>query len=720
MAQKNILLIQDDPTDATAVRSALNGSFQVEWLKSCSAGLERIAQERKRPTLGIEAVLLDLFLPDCRGVEAFDRVYHNAPQIPILVLAAAQDEDIAKVAVQRGAQDYLLKHHLDEYLLSKALSSMIERAAITEALFNEKERAQVMLNSIADAVMSADVGTRVTYLNVVAEGLIGWSRKEATGRPVAEVFRIIDATTREPAQNPMALAMRENKGVVLTPNCILVRRDGVETPIEDSTAPIHDRSGQVTGAVMVFHDVSTSRAQSRKMLHLAQHDSLTDLPNRALFSARLTEAIVAAHRYRRKLAVLFVDIDRFKHINDSLGHAIADRVLQSVAGRLQSCVRASDTVSRQGGDEFVILLSEVVRAQHAGVSADKMLRAVHTLHRIDHYDLHLTASIGIATYPDDGTEAETLMKNADFAMYHAKDCGRNNYQFFKPDMNLLAVERQSLEVDLRVALENREFELHYQPKVSLETGAITAVEALIRWHHPQRGLVSPTEFIPVAEDCGVIVPIGRWVLREACRQTRAWREAGLPPVRIAINVSPRELREENFVATVRAILTEAGLEPCYLELELTETFLMQDEIGTAAVLQALRDVGVTLALDDFGTGYSSLSHLQRFPIDTLKIDQSFVRDITTDANDANIVSAVISMGQSLHMRVVAEGVETQDQVVFLQERGCPEAQGYYFCRPVVADQLTRLLGGSLAKTAGALNRLGEAFDAPGAVGGTHL
>jgi diguanylate cyclase (GGDEF)-like protein/PAS domain S-box-containing protein len=703
MAEKLILLIQDDPTNGSAFRSALNGSFQLEWLKSCLAGLERLGQERQPGTSPIQAVVVDLFLPDSRGLRTFERLYHAAPQIPILVLAAAQDEGIAKVAVQRGAQDYLLKNHLDVYLLSKALSSMIDRAAIAEMLFNERERAQVTLNSIGDAVLSTDVLARVTYLNTSAESLTGWSRKEATGHPVAEVLRILDANTREGTQDPMALAIKENKTVALTPNSVLVRRDGVEAAIEDSTAPIHDRTGQVTGAVMVFHDVSATRALSSKMLHLAQHDTLTDLPNRALFSHRLSEAIVAAHRYRRKLAVLFLDLDRFKHINDSLGHVTADRVLQSVARRLHDCVRASDTVSRQGGDEFVILLSEVARAQDAAVSAEKILLAVRTLHRIDEHDLHLTASMGIVTYPDDGTEAETLLKNADFAMYHAKDSGRNNYQFFKPDMNLIALERQSLEVDLRVALENREFELHYQPKVSLETGAITAVEALIRWHHPQRGLVSPAQFIPIAEFCGVIVPIGRWILREACRQTRAWRDIGLPPIRIAINISARELRETDFVVAVRAILAEAGLDPSSLELELTETFLLQDATGTAAVLKALKELGVMLALDDFGTGYSSLSHLQRFPIDTLKIDQSFVRDIATDANDANIVSAVISMGTSLHMKVVAEGVETPDQVVFLQEHGCPEAQGYYFSRPVVASQLTRLLADTPARPGVAMN-----------------
>ena len=409
--------------------------------------------------------------------------------------------------------------------------------------------------------------------------------------------------------------------------------------------------------------------------------------------------------------MLFLDLDRFKHVNDSLGHLIADRVLQSVASRLHARVRATDTVARQGGDEFVILLSEVTHAQDAAVSAEKILQSVRTLHRIDHHDLHLTASIGIATYPDDGTDAEALLRNADLAMYHAKECGRNNYQFFTEDMNRAALERQSLDVDLRLALENREFELYYQPKVTLATGAITAVEALIRWHHPRRGLVSPAEFIPVAEACGVIVPIGQWVIREACRQTRAWRDAGLPRVRIAINVSARELREKQFVATVRAILKETGLEPDYLELELTESFLMQDATIIGTVLQALKELGVTLALDDFGTGYSSLTHLQRFPIDTLKIDRSFVRDVATDVGDANIVNAMIRMGASLDMRVVAEGVETRDQLAFLQEHGCPEAQGYHLGRPVVAGQLAILLGGNPAETAVAMNGLGDGIAA---------
>ena len=596
---QNILLIQDDPADARAVCEALSNSghasFQVEWVRCCSAGLERLATDRKQLTDGIAAVLIDLFLPDSHGIETFDRLFRAAPQIPILVLCASQDEDIAKLAVQHGAQDYLLKARLDSYLLPKALGSMVERSANAEALFVEKERAQVTLDSIGDAVISTDIRGHVTYLNGVAESLTGWSPADAAGQPFEEVFRIIDATTREAVQNPMALAIRENKTVGLTPNCLLIRRDGVEAAIEDSAAPIHDRRGEVTGAVMVFHDVSTARALSLRMSYLAQHDSLTDLPNRILLNDRLNQAMALAHRHQQQLAVLFLDVDRFKHINDSLGHDVGDRLLQSVAQRLLGCVRKSDTVSRQGGDEFVILLSEVTRAQDAAVSAEKILMALSTPHRIDRHDLHVTASIGIVIYPDDGTEAETLMKHADFAMYHAKDSGRSNYQFFTPDMNVRAIERQSLENGLRHALERQQFVLHYQPTMNLETGAIVGVEALIRWRHPHLGLVPPAQFVPVAEECGFIVAIGRWALREACRQARAWQDAGLPPIRIAINISAVELRDKDFVAGVSAILTETALEPRYLELELTETFLMQDSTSTAAVLQALKDTNVQLA-----------------------------------------------------------------------------------------------------------------------------
>ena len=696
---RNVLLIQDDPADAETIRGALlssgDGPFQVVWVRRCSEALEQLRPEGQQvQPMGprMAAILVDLLLPDSRGLETVDQLLRAAPQIPILVLCTARDEDVAKLAVQHGAQDYLLKTHVDSYLLHKALGSMIERSAIAEALFEERERAQVTLKSIGDAVVSIDARGNVTYLNIVAETMTGWSRDEAAGHSVEEVLRIVDVTTREIVPNPMALAIRENKTVDLKANCVLIRRDGVETSIEESAAPIHDRQGQVTGAVMVFHDVSMARALSLKMYHLAQHDGLTDLPNRMLLDDRLAQAITLCHRNQQKLAVLFLDLDRFKHINDTLGHDFGDRVLRNAAQRLLQCVRSSDTVSRQGGDEFVIVLSEIAHSQDAEGCAAKILSALSVPVRIDEHDLYITASIGIATYPDDGNDAETLLKHADLAMYHAKANGFNTFQFFEPGMNARAAERHLLENGLRHAIEREQFVLHYQSKINLATGAIVGVEALVRWCHPERGLILPGQFLAIAEESGLIVPIGRWVMTECCNRARAWRDAGLPPIRMAINISAVELRTKGFVSGVRAMLTQAKLEPSDLELELTETFLLQNADSTAAVLEALKDVGVRLALDDFGTGYASLSHLRRFPIDTLKIDRSFVRDIAMDSDDASIVRAVIGMGKSLDMQVVAEGVETSEQFDFLRQQGCPEGQGYYFSEPIVAAEFARNLG----------------------------
>ena len=574
-------------------------------------------------------------------------------------------------------------------LVPKAPLGMAQGAVSAEAPF-AAERAQLTVNSIGDAVMSTDVTGKITYLNPAAERITGWSREVVAGHPVGDVYRVIDGTTREAVHSPTALAIREDRTVTLPPNCVLIRRDGVEVPIEDSAAPIHDHRGYVTGAVTVFRDVSTTRALALRMAHQAQHDVLTDLPNRLLLNDRLTQAMALARRQKTKLAVLFLDLDRFKHINDSLGHDIGDRLLQAVARRLVGCVRGSDTVSRHGGDEFVILLPQVRRARDAAVSAEKILLALNAPHRIEQHDLHLTVSMGIATYPEDGADAQTLMRHADLALLHAKDAGGNRYRFFKARMNARAIERQLLEHGLRHAMARNEFVLYFQPQVDLRTGTIIAAEALIRWRHPQRGLVPPAQFMPVAEDCGLMVPIGRWVLHEACRQARVWQQdPNLRPIRIAVNISTAELRNADFVAAVRDTLTTTGLAPRYLELELTESFLMQDASSTVAELQALKRMGVRLALDDFGTGYASLTCLKRFPIGRLKIDQSCVRDL---AHDARLVRAMIRMGNSLGMRVVAEGIQTRLQRALLQQEGCPEGQGFHFSRPLLAAEFTPLLG----------------------------
>jgi diguanylate cyclase (GGDEF)-like protein/PAS domain S-box-containing protein len=684
----NLLLIDDDPRHAKALEEALiatgDGPSNVEWVRTLSSGLETLNHKE------VWAIFLNLFLPDSRGVDTLDRL-RLLTAAPIVVLAGVDDEDICKTAMLHGAQDYLLKGHVGTYSLARAIRNITEREVARRELFLEKERSQVTLNSIGDAVLSTDISGNVTYLNVIAERMTGWSCKEAVGRPLSDVFQIIDGATHRPSANPMELAIQQNRTVGLSANCILVRRDGYECAIEDSAAPIHDRDGQITGAVIVFHDVSIARAMVLEMSHRAQHDVLTDLPNRLLFNDRLTQAISLARRNQNQVAVLFLDLDGFKHINDSLGHSVGDKVLQSVAAHLSACVRKSDTVSRQGGDEFVILLSEVWHAADAAISAAKILTELKRVHNIGEHHLHVTASIGISTYPESGEDAETLIKNADTAMYHAKERGRDNFQFFQKEMSLRAVERQSLEGQLRYVLEREELSLHYQPKINLKTGAITSVEALVRWQHPERGLLLPGQFLAIAEDSGLILGIGAWVLHEACRQTRAWLDAGLPAVPVAVNVSSLEFRSEHFLEGVRAALKKTALDPKYLELELTETVLMRHAESTAFVLAELKVIGVRLAVDDFGTGYSSLSYLTRFPIDALKLDQSFVHHIMANRDDAIVVSAVITLGQSLKHRVIAEGVETQEELAFLQAHDCDDGQGHYFSRPMASDQFAKLL-----------------------------
>jgi diguanylate cyclase (GGDEF)-like protein/PAS domain S-box-containing protein len=560
-----------------------------------------------------------------------------------------------------------------------------------EALFEEKERAQVTLNSIGDAVLTTDLAGNLTYLNLVAEKMTGWSREDAQGRPLDEVFKIIDGKTRQAAANPAQRALEEDRTVGLAADCVLIRRDGFESAIEDSAAPIHNRDGQVSGTVIVFHDVSQSRAMATKMAHLAKHDFLTDLPNRALLTEQLSKAIGLAKRHGKQVALLFIDLDDFKYVNDSMGHSIGDQLLQSVAVRLKSNVRSTDIVCRQGGDEFVVLLSEIAHSQNAGLVAESLLAAFTKPHLIDGKELHVTLSIGISVYPDDADNVDSVMQNADTAMFHAKTNGRNNYQFFRAEMNIRAARRLAIESSLRRALKKGEFLLHYQPKIDLASGTLMGAEALIRWQDPDLGLVYPGQFVPIAEESSLIVLIGRWVLREACRQLKAWQDAGVCTVPVSINISALEFRQKGFVDNVALILQETGLAAEYLELELTETILMHDVASSVSVLQTLKAMGVRLAIDDFGTGYSSLGYLKRFPIDTLKIDQSFVRDIVTDRDDATIVTAVIGMGKSLNQRVIAEGVETYDQLVYLKDQNCDEGQGFLFSRALSAEDYRILL-----------------------------
>jgi diguanylate cyclase len=548
-----------------------------------------------------------------------------------------------------------------------------------------------LLEAAPDAMVEINRGGEIVLVNLQAERQFGYPRDELVGQNVSRIipkgFAAYQLTHR--AEFPEAQIIQP----VATASELRGRRkDGSNFPIEILLSPVENPEGILTMAsIRDITQRKKSEGQLVEMSHSAQHDVLTNLPNRLLLYDRITRAISFAQRQRKQLAVLFVDLDHFKRINDSLGHAVGDKLLRSVAGRLIASVRRSDTVSRLGGDEFVVLLSQVEHAEDAAFSAQKILAALTAPHQIDNTQLTINVSIGISSYPDDGQDAQSLMSSADAAMYDAKKQGRDNYQFFRSDMHARALERQSLEGSLRAALGKHEFLLHYQPKINLKSGAITGCEALLRWMHPVRGLVPPLQFVSIAEECGLINSIGQWVLLEACRQARAWRDLGLRVVPVAVNVSAVEFLAKDFLSGVRAVLINTGLEPHNLELELTESVLMIDAESTIDTLHALKAIGVQLAVDDFGTGYSSFSYLRRFPLDTLKIDQSFVHDIAADQKDAAIVSAMIGIGKSLKQRVIAEGIETLEQLDFLRTQGCSEGQGYYFSRPVAAEQFAELL-----------------------------
>jgi diguanylate cyclase (GGDEF)-like protein/PAS domain S-box-containing protein len=461
--------------------------------------------------------------------------------------------------------------------------------------------------------------------------------------------------------------------------------------ISISGRPIFGEDGRFRGYRGTGRDITEQKQTEARIRHMAHYDTLTDLPNRALLHDRIGQGVVQAKRSGRPIALLFIDLDRFKNVNDSLGHAVGDRLLRAVAERIKACTRSTDTVSRLGGDEFVVVLTDLAQSADCSVVAQKILTSVSQVHEIDGRHLHVTPSIGICAYPQDGQDVETLMRNADAAMYHAKEMGRNNFQFFTKEMNTAAHQRLALESDLRSALERGEFVLHYQPQLDLRTGKIVGVEALTRWRHPQRGLVGPANFVAAAEENGLINPIGEWALREACRQVAEWRRMGHANLQVAVNFSPQQFRRSDLAEMVARTLEQEQLPAGSLEIEITENFIIQHAEQTVDRLAALSQIGVQLSIDDFGTGYSSLSYLKRFPIDNLKIDQSFVRDITTDPDDAAIITAIVAMAHSLALVVIAEGVETAEQLAFLKRLGCDRAQGYYFSRPLPAAELAQLL-----------------------------
>ncbi|BBJ23151.1 EAL domain-containing protein [Candidatus Nitrotoga sp. AM1P] len=551
-----------------------------------------------------------------------------------------------------------------------------------------------IFDTINEGVVVTDASNNIMLVNPAFSVITGYSATEAIGKNP----RILHSGLMDKAFYDKMWQSIKKTG--RWQGEITDRRKNGESYVEWlSISTMKDERGEFSHHIAVVSDISERKAAEERMVYIAQHDFLTGLPNRMMLHDRLTQAIAHAEREQRKVAVMFLDLDRFKAINDTLGHLTGDKLLQVVADRINSVARTSDTVSRLGGDEFAIMLPYIENADDIAMIALKLLASIAGPCVIDDNEIEVTTSIGISVFPEDGVDSESLIAHADAAMYQAKGNGRNNYQFFTREMNRRTLERMLIKNKLSHALERNELFLLYQPQVDLKSGHIIGAEALVRWDNPLYGKVLPAQFIPIAEENGLIPPIGEWVLREACRQNQAWRKLGLMKITMAVNISSVQFRQKNLGEIIKAILSESGLTPSGLELEITESVVMQDAEAAILLLEDMKAMGLKLSVDDFGTGYSSLSYLKRFPIDKFKIDQSFVRDLTTDTDDAVIISTIISMAHSLKLKVIAEGVETAEQLAFLKQQGCDEIQGYYFSQPVSAEEFTKLLssGSGLCK-----------------------
>ncbi|MEO1766273.1 putative bifunctional diguanylate cyclase/phosphodiesterase [Thiobacter aerophilum] len=575
-------------------------------------------------------------------------------------------------------------------LVRQVLVSERRARAMGASLAESEARSRAVLDSVDQGILTVNAKGEVQTYNLAAQRMFGHPPQAVLGHNVGQLIpdacgedgkcfeRLVDSGDATPTATGREMMGR--------------RYDGTVFPLEIRVSRLQCRRQSLY--IAAVRDISERKAQEARMLHLAHHDPLTGLANRILLKDRLQQAIVRAARAGDHVGVLFLDLDHFKTINDSLGHQVGDILLKTVANRISGCLREGDTVARQGGDEFIVVLPAVTRFEDVAMVASKILAAVSAPYQINGQALHTGASIGVAVYPEDGQDVDTLLRHADTAMYYAKGTGRGNYQFFAPEMNRAARERLELETSLRHALDRREFHLEFQPIVALDGDVVRSAEALLRWQ-PGGKAVAPDRFIPVAEETGLIVPIGEWVLKAACAQFKRWQAMGVPLGRVVVNLSARQFAHRNLVSVVRRALDEADCAPEQLGLEITESLLMANPLEAIRVLTVLSDMGIQISVDDFGTGYSSLSYLKRFPIHKIKIDRSFVRDLATDPEDAAIVTAIIAMAHSLDCSVVAEGVETEQQLAFLRERGCDEYQGYYFSRPLPADTLmARLLAPS--------------------------
>ncbi|MHB8841133.1 MAG: putative bifunctional diguanylate cyclase/phosphodiesterase, partial [Candidatus Aquicultor sp.] len=643
----------------------------------------------------------------CLADVIIDKMHHELPQL----YKNFEDSNLISEGLQAegwysnlgGKRRYLVFEAAPIYNSKGELTTVIEtlqdftdRKQAEEALENERNFTSTILDTVGALVILLDCEGRIALFNRACEEMTGYTFEEVRGRHIWDILippEEIESTKAVFAELTAGKFPNRHESSWLA-------KTGERRLIAWSNTALVGDDGEVQWVIPIGMDVTDRKQAEETINYMSYYDTLTGLPNRALFNDRLNLALAYAHRNQEVFAVMCLDLDSFKSINDTMGHVVGDEVLQGISKRLQECLREGDTVARLGGDEFALLLPQVTGVENVVKVAQKIFDAIQPPFNFDERDFYTTTSIGVSLYPYDGDDPQTLIKNAEVALYRAKEQGRANYQLYAPAMNAKAFERLAMENSMRKALEREEFIVYYQPIVDITTGRIISMEALIRWQHPALGLVSPAEFIPLAEETGLIVPIGEWALKTACEQNKAWQKSGLPEVRISVNLSARQFQQQNLVEMVNQTLEATGLAPEYLEFEITESVVMKDADAAIAILHEMKKRGIKVAIDDFGTGYSSLGYLKRFPIDKLKIDKLFVHTVTTDPSDEAIAEAIIAMAKSLNLRVVAEGVETVEQLELLHSLRCDEMQGYLYSRPLPAKEATKLLrsGHQKAKT----------------------
>lgn len=689
MPELRVLIVEDSEDDAFFVaRQLQRGGYQplVQRVDTQEAMLKALQ------TQSWDIVLSDYNMPGFSAIDALALVQKTGVDIPFIMVSGTVGEDRAVEIMKAGAHDYIMKNNLNR--LVPAVERGLRNAEIRrqhQAAENERARLSSILEATPDLVAIIDLAGCIHYINQAGSRWFGFTGKTDSNRvSLFDYYSPWAAALMQDTAIPTALreGVWEGEAAILKP-C------GLEIPVSQVLLSHRDTHSQVEFLSTIARDISERKHYEQELQYRVTHDALTHLPNRVLLRDRLAQSLAHARRNRFLAAVLFLDIDNFKQINDALGHTAGDSCIRTVAHRLASCIRVSDTLGRYGGDEFLIILSDLHEISDVEGVISKIRTALGQPLKLNNNDVFITLSIGVSLYPRDGKDEETLLKASDAAMYTAKRIGRSQFRYYLPEMNFRGRELLTLETELRRALKREEFVLHYQPQLDLNTNQITAVEALIRWQHSERGLIPPGDFIPLLEQTGFIQEVGNWVLETACRQTKAWHAQGYP-IRMAINCSARQF-QPRLLDTVCQTIKKHLLDPNCLEIEVTESVVMQDVQYATSVLQHLKEMGVTLAIDDFGTGYSSLAYLKRFPIHSLKIDCSFVRDIPDDKGDAAIAETILLLGHSLGLEVVAEGVETEIQMQFFQERHCHRIQGYWIGRPMPAQDLLPLIAARNAR-----------------------